>query len=148
MNEYLDNLRHMNSTTGITYAFSNRWNIYRNFGRLQYSLEFSKSHWKYRCKHIRIHCPPNPGSQYFNYKQYHSIVLQAVVGANLKFVTVDVGACGKQSDGGVYRKWALYQSLETRSLQVPEDTVLPHSEITLPHIFVGYEAYLLTSYLI
>ena len=66
--------------------------------------------------------------------------------ANLKFVTVDVGAYGKQSDGGFFRNSALYQSLETRSLQVPEDTVLPHSEITLPHIFVGNEAYLLTGY--
>ena len=44
--------------------------------------------------------------------------------ANLKFVTVDVAAYGKQSDGGVFRNSALYQSLETRSLQVPEDTVL------------------------
>jgi hypothetical protein len=71
-----------------------------------------------------------------------------VVDANLKFVTVDVGAYGKQSDGGVFRNSALYQSLETRSLQVPEDTVLPHSEITLPHIFFDDEAYLLTTYLI
>jgi len=46
------------------------------------------------------------------------------VDANLKFVTVDVAAYGKQSDGGVFRNSALYQSLETRSLQVPEDTVL------------------------
>ena len=68
--------------------------------------------------------------------------------ANLKFVTVDVGAYGKQSDGEVFRNSAQYQSLETRSLQVPEDTVLQHSEITLPHIFVGDEAYLLTTYLI
>jgi hypothetical protein len=30
---------------------------------------------------------------------------------------------------------------------VPEDTVLPHSENTLIHIFVGDEAYLLTTYL-
>jgi hypothetical protein len=137
INEYLDNLCHINRSTGTTCAFSKRWNIYRNFERLQYSVEFSKLHWKYRWKHIRIHCPPNPDSQYFNYKQYHSIVLQAVVDADLKFVTVDVTASGKQSDGGVFRNSALYQSLETRSLQVPEDTVLPHSEIKLPHIFVG-----------
>ena len=39
--------------------------------------------------------------------EYYSIVLQAVVCANLKFVTVDVGACGIQSDGGVFRKSAL-----------------------------------------
>ena len=67
---------------------------------------------------------------------------------NLKFATVAVGAYGKQSDCGVFRNSALYQSLETRSLQVPEDTVLPHSEITLPHIFVGDEVYLLITYLI
>jgi hypothetical protein len=66
------------------------------------------------------------------------------VGANLKFVTVDVGAYGKQSDG-----WSFQElSLETRSFQVPEDTVLPHSEIILPRIFVGDEAYLLTTNLI
>ena len=128
-------LCHMDSTTGTIYASSNRWNIYSNFERLQYSLEFSKFYWKHGCKHIRIHCPPNPGSQYFNYKQYHSIVLQAVVEANLKFVTANVGAYGEQSDGGGFQNSALHQSLETRSFQVPEDTVLPHSEITLTHIF-------------
>ena len=42
---------------------------------------------------------------------------------------------------------ALYQSLETRSFKVPEDTVLPHREITLPQIFVGDEAYPLTTYI-
>ena len=66
--------------------------------------------------------------------------------ANLKFVTVDVGAFGKQIDGGVFRNSALYRSLEIRSLQVPENTVLPHSEIALTHIFVGDEAYLPPAY--
>ena len=98
-------------------------------------------------KRIRIKCPPNSGSQYFNYKHDHSIVLQAVVGANLKIVTVDVGAYGKQSDGGVFSYSALCQSLETRSLKLPDDTVFPNSEITLPYVFAGDEAYRLTTYL-
>ena len=117
--------------TEISEGFNIRW----NFPNCTESIDASTSEF----------CPPNPGSQYFNYKQYHSIVLQAVVDANLKFVTMDVRAYGKQSDGGVFRNSALYQSSETRSLQVPEETVLPHSEITLPHIFVGDEVDLLTT---
>ena len=58
---------------------------------------------------------------------------------------MDVGAYGKPSDGGVFRNSALYQSLETRSLKFSEDTVLPHSKITSPHIFVGDEAYAITT---
>ena len=55
----------------------------------------------------------------------------------LNFLTVDVGAYNTQNSGGVLQILVLYQSLETQSLQVPEDTVLPHSEIVLAHIFVG-----------
>jgi len=94
---------------------------------------------------IRIHCPLDSGCQYFNYEQCHSFVLQAVVDANLHFLTVDIGAYSKQSDGGVFRYSAPYQSLETWSLKFSEDTVLPHSQIILPHIFVGDEAYPLTA---
>jgi len=36
--------------------------------------------------------------------------------------------------------------LETPNLKFPEDTVLPHSEITLLHVFVGDEAYPLATY--
>ena len=67
--------------------------------------------------------------------------------ANLEFVTVFIGAYGKQNDGGILRNSALYQSLEKRSLQFREDTVLPLSEITLPHIFVDDEVYPLTTYI-
>jgi hypothetical protein len=42
-------------------------------------------------KHVRIHCPPISGSQYLNYKQCYSVVLQALVDADLKLRTVDVG---------------------------------------------------------
>ena len=66
--------------------------------------------------------------------------------ANHKFVTVDVGALGKQNDG-VFRNSAVCQSLETRSLQLPEDIDLPLSEITLHHIFVGDETYPITTHI-
>ena len=66
---------------------------------------------------------------------------------NLKFVTLDLGAFGKQSGGGVFRYAALYQSLETPTLKFSEDKILPHSEITSPHIFVDDEAYPLATYL-
>jgi hypothetical protein len=69
------------------------------------------------------------------------------VNTNLKFVTVDLGAFGKQSSGEVFQYLALYPSLETPSLKFTEDTILPHSEITLPHVFVGDETYPLATYL-
>jgi hypothetical protein len=50
-------------------------------------------------KYLRIRYPPNPCSQYFNCIQYHTVLLQTVVDANIKFVTVDVGGYGKQSKG-------------------------------------------------
>jgi hypothetical protein len=137
----------MDRSTGTTYAISNtrifqeiakdfniRWNIPNCVGSID-------------GKHIRTKCPPNSGSQYFNHKQYNSIVLQAVVDTNLNFVTVDLGAYGKQTDSGIFSYSALSQTLETRSLKLPEGTIVPNSEITLTHVFVGDEAYRLRTQL-
>jgi len=52
-------------------------------------------------KYVRIRCPQSSGSQFCNYKPYFSVHLQAIVDAIYKFKTVDIGACGRQSDSGV-----------------------------------------------
>ena len=69
MYEYLDNLCHINRSTGTTYAFYKNEIFTEISKEFNIRWEFSKLHWKYRCKNIRIYCPPKSGSQYFNYKQ-------------------------------------------------------------------------------
>ncbi|XP_039310861.1 protein ANTAGONIST OF LIKE HETEROCHROMATIN PROTEIN 1-like [Solenopsis invicta] len=45
-------------------------------------------------KHIRLRCPPNFGSLYFNYKKFYSVVLLAVSDHLYRFTLVDIGAFG------------------------------------------------------
>jgi hypothetical protein len=67
-------------------------------------------------KHVRIKCPKLSGSSYFIYKGFFSVILQGLVDARYKFLSVDVGAFGRQSDSGVFSQSNLYQHLESESL--------------------------------
>ncbi|KAL4083923.1 hypothetical protein QTP88_029239 [Uroleucon formosanum] len=84
-------------------------------------------------KHCQIKCPVNSGSSYFNYLKYFSLVLQGVADADKKFITIEVGARGKQSDGGIFAASTLFQLLNTNTFNVPPDKELPGSTIKLPH---------------
>lgn len=92
-------------------------------------------------KHCRIKCPAHSGSMYFNYKQYFSIVLQGVADDHYKFLFVDVGGFGKQSDGGTFRASDLGRLLEQNKLGIPGEKCLPNSNIKVPHVFIADEAY-------
>ncbi|CAH1962620.1 unnamed protein product [Acanthoscelides obtectus] len=114
--------------TQIAKEFYDKWNFPNCLGAID-------------GKHIRIKCPHHSGSMYYNYKNYFSIVLQAVADANCKFVTIDVGGYGKQSDGGTFRSSSLFHLLDTGRLNVPPDSVLPSSAVEAPYVFIGDEAY-------
>lgn len=66
-------------------------------------------------KHIRIKAPAHSGSSFFNYKGFFSIILMATADADGKFITVDVGEFGRNSDGSLYRMcfWSIIASKKT-----------------------------------
>lgn len=63
-------------------------------------------------KHIRITAPSHSGSLHYNYKQFFSIVLQGVVGPDYRFIAIEVGAYGKESDGGIFSNSNLSRMLQ------------------------------------
>jgi len=65
-----------------------------------------------------------------------------------RFIAIDVGACGKQSDGGIFRHSSPYQLLISNNLNMPNAKKLRLSDVELPFVIMGDEAYPLFSYLI
>lgn len=94
-------------------------------------------------KHVRIVCPPKTGSLHYNYKDFFSIVLLAIVDANYKFVTIDVGAYGREGDSGIFNRSSFGKQINDKQFDFPPPTVLPGTNITVPHVIVGDEAFTL-----
>jgi DnaJ-class molecular chaperone len=88
-------------------------------------------------KHVRTRCPQSSGSQFHNYKSIFSVHLQAIVDAKYKFMTVDVGAYGRQSDSGVFTESSVFRHLEAGSFNLPPPRKIPRTNITLPYVLVG-----------
>ena len=94
-----------------------------------------------RRKHIVIQAPANGVSTYFNYKGTHSIVLMAVCDAHYRFILVDIGDAGRQSNGGVFANSDFGQAIENQPLHIPRSRPLPGTSAShLPYVFVGKHA--------
>ena len=94
-------------------------------------------------KHIVIQAPHNSGSQFFNYKGTFSLVLMAWVDADYRFVFVDIGDYGSQSDGAVFKNSHLGQQFINGQLDIPGPKALPYYPQggVLPHCLVGDETF-------
>lgn len=69
-------------------------------------------------KHCRVKRPKKSGSVFFNYMHYFSIVLQAVADARKRFLTIEVGGRGKQSDGGTFNASSLNRLLKRGAFNI------------------------------
>ncbi len=70
-----------------------------------------------------------------------------MVDADYKFISIEVGSYGKQSDWGIFSASSLHPNIENGILHIPPPNNLPNTDITAPHVSVGDAAYPLKNYL-
>lgn len=95
-------------------------------------------------KHVTIQSPANSGTLFFNYKGTFSIVLMAMVDALYRFISVDIGSYGKQSDAGIFAHSNLGKALQPpNALNLPNACVIEGGEDIgpMPYVAVGDEAF-------
>ncbi|CAM4714914.1 unnamed protein product [Leuciscus chuanchicus] len=80
-------------------------------------------------------------STYYNYKSRFSVVHMAVVDADYKLMYANVGVQGRVSDGGIFDQLDFRATMNRDQLNVPTPEPLPGSNITLPYVFAGDEAF-------
>ncbi len=98
-------------------------------------------------KHIAIKCQPGGGSQYFNYKGFHSIVLLGLVDADYKFIWVNVGASGACSDAQIWNQSDLRQHMLDGDIHIPPADALLGDDKDIPYFIVGDDALALRTWL-
>ncbi|XP_067130354.1 putative nuclease HARBI1 [Centruroides vittatus] len=92
-------------------------------------------------KHINIIPPSGSGSEFYNYKGRHSMVLLAIVDAKYQFIMCDFGTNGRVSDGGVLKNTKLFEKLENNKLNIPVESKVRNSSRSMPYVFVVDDAF-------
>jgi hypothetical protein len=129
--EYLKTPKTKDEWITIARRFEKEWNFPNCLGALD-------------GKHIAFRARKADGSFYYNYKQFNSIILMALVDADYNFTYVDVGCNGRASDGGVYSNSSLCKAIERNLLHFPEDATLPKSTKKVPFVIVADDAFRLS----
>ena len=114
----------------IAQRFQDKWNMPHALGALD-------------GKHVAIKKPNNSGSIYYNYKGFFSIVLMALVDADYKFVWIDIGGVGGQSDAQIFNESDLKDAMDRRSINFPPADPLPGWVHLIPYFILGDDAFAL-----
>ena len=83
--------------------FSTKWNIPNCMGAID-------------GKHVNIQAPANSGSLFYNYKSFFfSIILPGIASGECRFVIVDIGGYGSNSDSGLLNSTYFFKQLNGRN---------------------------------
>ena len=96
--------------------FGHRWNFYHAVGALD-------------GPHVAIRCPRQSGSKHYNYKAFYSVVMLALV------------------DAQIFNKCQLEKSLVDGTIGFPDADPLPGDEGEIPHFVVSDDAFTLRTWL-
>ncbi|XP_041785728.1 uncharacterized protein LOC121601009 [Anopheles merus] len=120
----------------VSQRFEQRWNFPHAIGAMD-------------GKHVKIRAPAHSGSDYYNYKNFFSIVLLVIVDADYNFLFADAGGKGGISGGGILRNSRLFQKLENKLLNIPDPEPLrvPY-RVPVPYFLLGDKAFAYTDYCI
>ncbi|XP_022162492.1 uncharacterized protein LOC111028245 [Myzus persicae] len=96
-------------------------------------------------KHIRLECPKNSESLYYNYKKFFSLILMAICDSNYCFRIINVGSYGKESDCNVFKMSPFGEKLYSDKVNFPPERCLPGDDqgVPQPFILVAAEAFAL-----
>ncbi|XP_050672980.1 uncharacterized protein LOC126970873 [Leptidea sinapis] len=112
----------------ISALFEERWNFPHLLGAID-------------GKHIAITPPKGCGSEFYNYKRHHSMVLMAIVDAQYQFLLCDFGTNGRVPDGDVLQNTKFFEMLRNNQLEIPSEEAVRNTQRRLPYVFVSDDAF-------
>ena len=101
-------------------------------------------------KHVRLCKPDDSRSLFFNYKNFFSTVLMALVDENYCFMSIDVGAYGASSDCNSFKNSNFCKKLEGNNLNFPGSRQLPNDDngTPMPFVIEGDESFALSQHIL
>ena len=136
--EFKDEVIQCHTTTqewrDIDDAFYKKWNVPHAIGALDE-------------KHVAIKKPNSSGSIYYNYKGFFSVVIMALVDADYKFIWVDLGGFGHQSDSQIINASELRECIVNRSIGVPAADKLPGDDNDTHYFILADDIFAMRTYL-
>nr|XP_054932013.1 uncharacterized protein LOC129387239 [Dermacentor andersoni] len=97
-------------------------------------------------KRVVIECPAKSGTLNRNYKSSFSKSLLAISDASYRFLYVEIGHFGSESDGGAFARSKFQELILANQIAIPEDSEIG-SIGKMPYVFVGDEAFPLETFM-